>query len=129
MSNLPIEINDKLNIFQKLRIRMYLLGKYSSSRFNNAPEYIKQDERVLRKRIKGEQSIGFYRNQELIELFKNNSNIILTSNETIIDTIHLKGFETKRPIMPQTKYLLPTNERTVKEINEEKMDQFINNYI
>ena len=64
-----------------------------------------------------------------VELFKNNSNIILTSNEIIIDTIHLKGFETKRPIMPQTKYLLPTNERTVKEINEEKMDQFISNYI
>src|SRR5574344_1339587 len=64
-----------------------------------------------------------------VELFKNNSNIILTSNEIIIDTIHLKGFETKRPIMPQTKYLLPTNKRTVKEINEEKMDQFINNYI
>ena len=40
-----------------------------------------------------------------VELFKNNSNIILTSNEIIIDTIHLKGFETKRPIMPQTKYL------------------------
>lgn len=74
MDNLPM-IQSKLNIFQKLRIRMYLMKKYSSSRFNNAPEYIKQDERVLRKRIKGEQSIGFYRNQELIELFKNNSTL------------------------------------------------------
>lgn len=74
MDNLPM-IQDKLNIFQKFRIRMYLMRRYSSSRFNNAPEYIKQDERVLRKRIKGEQSIGFYRNQELIELFKNNSTL------------------------------------------------------
>lgn len=74
MDNLPM-IQDKLNIFQKFRIRMYLMRRYSSSRFNNAPEYVKQDERVLRKMIKGEQSISFYRNQELIELFKNNSTL------------------------------------------------------
>mgnify|MGYP007089106132 FL=1 len=74
MDNLPM-IQDKLNIFQKFRIRMYLMRRYSSSRFNNAPEYVKHDERVLRKMIKGEQSISFYRNQELIELFKNNSTL------------------------------------------------------
>ena len=51
MDNLPM-IQDKLNIFQKFRIRMYLMRRYSSSRFNNAPEYVKQDERVLRKMIK-----------------------------------------------------------------------------
>lgn len=74
MDNLPM-IQDKLNIFQKFRIRMYLMRRYSSSRFSNAPEYVKHDERVLRKMIKGEQSISFYRNQELIELFKNNSTL------------------------------------------------------
>lgn len=74
MNNLPMK-QEKLNIFQKFRIRLYLMRKYSSSRFNDAPEYIKQDERVLKQMIKGEQSLSFYQNEKLIGLFKTNSSL------------------------------------------------------
>lgn len=74
MNNLPMK-QDKLNIFQRFRIRLYLMRKYNSSRFNDAPEYVKQDERVLRKMIKGEKSLSFSGNEKLIELFKTNPSL------------------------------------------------------
>ena len=46
MSNLPIEINDKLNIWQKLKIRVFLWRKSSFSDYKNAPEYIRNSGKV-----------------------------------------------------------------------------------
>lgn len=90
MDNLPM-IQDKLNIFQKLRISLYLMRKYSYSRFNNAPEYVKQDEKVLRKMIRGEQSISPSHNEKLIELFKSNPSLFDAESKNKVVEYALKN--------------------------------------
>ncbi len=69
MSDLPIEVNKKLNIWKELRVRLYLLRKYSPSRFAKVPKDIKQDDRVIKHRIKGELSLPFPNNADLLDIF------------------------------------------------------------
>ncbi len=107
MDNLPM-IQDKLNIFQKLRIKMFLMRKYSCSRFENAPEYMKQDERIIKMRIQHalknedkneitelvEKSITTLNQEEKTELLK----MLLTDKFTDSEVANLCEFLSKDDI-------------------------------
>jgi len=59
MDNLPIT-QKKLNIFQKIKLKFYQRRKYGRQWFADAPEYIRQDEYVIRKMIKSVLQGKFY---------------------------------------------------------------------
>lgn len=66
----------------------------------------------------------------IIELFKNNSNLILVESNKIIDALHLRSLETKRPIMINMTYHLPNEVSSVKEFDQKLLDfedDYINN--
>lgn len=79
MSKLPIK-QRKLNIFEKINLKFYQLRKYGKW-YETAPEYIKQDEKIIKKMIKPVlQSKGFYigfkdEKKFIIEIFKNNAEL------------------------------------------------------
>lgn len=84
MSNLAIEVNDKLNIWQKLKIRVFLWRKSSFNDYKYAPEYIKNSKKVKE---------TFFRKIHLtnprdiiacIPLFKQNSNSFNEENKSKI---------------------------------------------
>ena len=119
MSNLPIEVKDKLNIWQKFRLRLYLLRKYSSSRFEKAPDYIKQDERVLRGMIKGEQALSVHNNANLLELFINDSKLFDNkSRKQIIEyAIKERKYEVLLPLNEEEQYqIIITNKNEYQEL-------------
>lgn len=75
MSNLPIEINDKLNIWQKIKIRVFLWRKHHSFiDYEYAPEYIKKDEKVKRKIFKDKDLTNQRTIEKCIPAFKENKN-------------------------------------------------------
>lgn len=74
MSNLPIEINDKLNIWQKIKIRFFLWRKHSFIDYEYAPEYIKKDEKVKRKIFKDIDLTNQRTIEKCIPVFKENKN-------------------------------------------------------
>lgn len=75
MNNLPIEINDKLNIWQKIKIRVFLWRKHSFVDYEYAPEYIKKDEKVKRKIFKDIDSTNQRTIEKCIPAFKENKNL------------------------------------------------------
>lgn len=100
MSNLPIEVKDKLNIWQKLRIRISLLKKYDIERYNNAPDYIKNSELVqenLLKNMIDKKLVNRIVHQNVLkELFLKNSSIFdEKARRLVIDKIiyRYNGFE------------------------------------
>lgn len=74
MSNLPIEINDKLNIWQKLKIRVFLWRKSSFSDYKNAPKYIRNSGKVKETFFRKMHLTHPREVEECIPLFKQNSN-------------------------------------------------------
>ena len=74
MSNLPIEINDKLNIWQKIKIRMFLWRKNSFDDYRNAPEYIRNSGKVKETFFRKMHLTHPRDVEECIPLFKQNSN-------------------------------------------------------
>ncbi len=138
LGSIIISLN-QVKPFVELTKEKYLFNNQNSFFFRIKPkllnakllsiELINDDNIVCFSFLKTTDTYDKFNYKLYVELFKNNTNIILTNNDIILDAIHLKGFETKRPIMPQTKYLLPTNERIKKEIYESKVDNFILSYI
>ena len=120
MNNLPMK-QEKLNIFQKFRIRLYLMRKYSSSRFNDAPEYIKQDERVLKRMIKGEQSLSFSQNKKLIELFKTNPSLFdeESKNQVVEYALGIKKYDIISMLTDDEQYNIITRKK------EDQMFQYL----
>lgn len=50
MENLPMKTKEeKLNIFQKIRLEIFKRRSFTMERYNNAPDYIKTDEEVIDK--------------------------------------------------------------------------------
>ena len=90
MSNLPME-RKKLNFWQKLRIRFYLLRKYKAKRFEKAPDYIKKDPIALRKMIEGElegrrDELSTEKLDMLYQHLKNNPELfVFSTRKTLIE--------------------------------------------
>ena len=99
MDNLPM-IQEKLNIFQKIKLKFYQVKKYGKW-FENAPSYIKNDEKILKKMIKKVlQSSGFigFKGEKkfILEIFRNNPNLFDGEDRSkIIEIIKRRSHDEK----------------------------------
>ncbi len=57
----------------------------------------------------------------ILELFKNNTNIILTDKNKIVEALHIRNLDTNRPILLNMNYSLPKEMAVKKEIDEKEI--------
>jgi len=93
-------------------------------------EIINDDNVILLKFLKVNETYDRLNYNLYVELFKTNYNIVLTLNNKIVEVLHAKSLETKRPIMIGMNYLLPNKIFSLKkEENENDQLNKINSYL
>ena len=74
MENVPVVVErEKLNILQRIRLKIFKLRNFNIDRYEKSPSYIKNDEKVLREFI--DYKIKNNNGKELINLFKTKSEL------------------------------------------------------
>jgi hypothetical protein len=135
MSNLPIEINDKLNIWQKLKIRVFLLRKPSLVDYDYAPEYIRNSKKVKETFFKKVHLTFPADVRKCIPLFKQYSESFSEENRQKIIELSLKEYEYSilTYLSSEEQYKLITEEKSsftweemLKYINIEVVERLIN---
>lgn len=112
--------NQNSAFFQKIKSRIFNAFLLKVSLLNN-------DNIVCLDFIKTTDAYDKIKYQLVIELFKNNTNIILLNENKIVEAYHLKGLETNHPILNNLTYEFPKKADNFKDFtceDQNKIDEY-----